>query len=974
MSLEKEQIYSGFIVKEVAFIEEVKATAYLLEHLQSGARVLYLGNQDDNKVFSISFRTPPYDDTGVAHILEHSVLCGSRKYKLKEPFVELVKGSLNTFLNAMTYPDKTMYPVASRNNQDFKNLMDVYLDAVFYPLIHENPYTLFQEGWHYNIDTPEAPLTYNGVVYNEMKGVFSSADAVMDYESMKALFPNSPYGFESGGYPETIANLTQEQFSAFHKTYYSPENSYIYLYGDLDILSTLAYLDQEYLSSFHKTGTVNSGIAMQPAFPKTKEVFATYPIGKEEDTAGKTYHELNIVTGDANDVLTSTALRLLESVLLESNSAPLRLALMQAGIGSDVFGSYAGSYRQPIFSIKAAGSEPEQRDKFLSIIYKTLQELTVQGLDKELLEANLNFMEFKLREADFGAYPKGLIYGISCMESWLYDGDPFAGLRYEEILKTLREGINSRYYEQLIENYLLDNTHKVLITLQPEPGKEEADQAREVAKLAQIKSKLTTTEINTLIAQTEKLHALQGAEDDVTALESIPILNRSDLRQEVDTIATEITHVGEHTYLYVPQDTNKIAYLNWYFDLTGLPAKLLPYAYLLSDLLGKLDTKDFTFQELATNTNKYTGGIGFQLSAYSSQTNADDYSLQFGLQTKALTHNLEQLFFLLENIATSTNFDNQKRMQEVIGEIKTDWDSQFFNRGQNIACTRLCSYFSQAARVNEKDYLSYYQFIKTLADNFEERFTDLKTQLVALLPLLFHRSKQLFAYSCEQHDQKLVLTAAQAFVQSLSVSTYAGQKPELLVAPESNEGIVTSGKVQYVAAGGNFQKFGHTYTGAMKVLETILRYDYLWTKIRVQGGAYGANARFDPNGTAYFSSYRDPKLAETLTVYQQLPAYLEGFSASERELTKYVIGTISGMDTPLTNSMYLERACVMYLKQITDVGRLKSRLEVINVTNEDIRKLSVIVKDLLSDNYHCVVGSQSQIEKNTALFNNIINI
>ena len=495
MSLSINAIYHGFKVLESSFVDEIHSQAYLLEHLHSGARLLYLANDDDNKVFSIAFRTPPADDTGVAHILEHSSLCGSRKYHLKEPFVDLVKGSLNTFLNAMTYPDKTVYPVASRNEKDFHNLMDVYLDAVFYPLIYENKYTLRQEGWHYNLENPEGELSYNGVVYNEMKGVYSSPDAFLENEAMKALFPDTCYRFESGGYPDAIPELTQEAFLNFHKTYYSPENSFIYLYGDMDIEATMAYLDEEYLCNFAKTGLVNSQVPIQEPLPRTAEVEAYYPVDVQEDLKSKTYHELSIVTGKATDTLTSMSLRLLETVLLESESSPLRRALVESGVGQNISGSYVGSLQQPVFSIRAAGSEKGYKDKFISVIYRTLQELTIKGLDKQLLEATLNSTEFKLREADFGPYPKGLIYGLGVLENWLYGGNPIEGLRYKEALTTMRNGLKTNYYESLIENYLLDNTHKVIVTLMPQPGKEEEDQQRGVEKMAALKASMSREEL-----------------------------------------------------------------------------------------------------------------------------------------------------------------------------------------------------------------------------------------------------------------------------------------------------------------------------------------------------------------------------------------------------------------------------------------------------------------------------------------------
>lgn len=969
MKLDVNKQYSGFVIRQAAYIDEIQSEAYVMEHTYSGARLLYLGNNDDNKVFSISFRTPPYDDTGVAHILEHSVLCGSRKYRLKEPFVELVKGSMNTFLNAMTYPDKTMYPVASRNAKDFQNLMDVYLDAVFYPLIYENPYTLRQEGWHYNIEAPTDALSYNGVVYNEMKGVFSSADALLDYEAMKkALFPDTPYSFESGGHPDAIPELTQEAFEHFHTTYYSPENSFIYLYGDMDIETTLQYLNDEYLSGFKRTGAVNSEIPLQNAFARTQEVLGTYPVGADEATEDKTYHELHIVTGDARDVKTSMALRVLESVLLEGNSAPLRLALLQSGVAKDISGSYAGSYRQPIFSIKAAGSKPEQRDKFISIIYHTLQQLTINGIDKELLEAHLNYLEFKLREADFGAYPKGLIYGISVMDSWLYDGDPLAGLRYTEALQQLREGIKTRYYEQLIENYLLDNTHKVIVTLNPEQGKEEREQEVLAEKMAALKASMDTETIAQNIELCSELHKRQAAADTAEALETIPLLERSDIRREVEVTETVLKQLGTNDILYVPAFTNKIAYLNWYFDLTGIDKDLLPYCYLLSDVLGKFNTDKYTYQELATASNKYTGGVSFQMHAYSAADDANDYTIKFTVQAKALTANLDKLFDILQAVALGSKIDDAKRLQEILDEVKTDWDSSFFSRGQTVACTRLASYFSTAARVNEQDQFSYYEFLKELSADFAGRAEDTLAKLRQLLGIFFESSKYLLAYSCEESERMLVLEQALNFAALLPQSAVAGKTPQFLEAPGENEGIMTPGKVQYVAAGGDFHKFGYQFHGAMKVLETILRYEYLWTKIRVQGGAYGATARFDRNGTMFFASYRDPKLKESLQAYYDMPSWLEKLELSERELTKYIIGTISGLDTPLTNSMRLEQAGVYHLKQVDTAMRQQMRSEIIDLTNADLQKLAPLIRDTLSEKYLCVVGSSQSIEANKNIF------
>ena len=972
MSLDINAVYHGFKVIETSFVEEVHSQAYILEHLYSGARLLYLANDDDNKVFSIAFRTPPADDTGVAHILEHSSLCGSRKYHLKEPFVDLVKGSLNTFLNAMTYPDKTVYPVASRNKKDFHNLMDVYLDAVFYPLIYENKYTMRQEGWHYNLNSPEDELTYNGVVYNEMKGVYSSPDAFLENEAMKALFPDNCYRFESGGYPDAIPELSQEDFLNFHKTYYSPENSFIYLYGDMDIEATLAYLDEEYLCHFAKTGLVHSEIPLQESLLRTAEVEAYYPVDANEDTKGKTYHELSIVTGNATDTLTSMSLRLLECVLLESESSPLRRALVEAGVGQNISGSYVGSLQQPIFSIRAAGSEPEQRDRFISVIYKTLQNITIKGLDKKLLEASLNSTEFKLREADFGPYPKGLIYGLGVLDNWLYGGNPIEGLRYEEALQTMRKGLKTNYYESLIENYLMDNTHKVIVTLLPQPGKEEADQAKSMEKMASIKASMSQQQLEQYAFECAELHRLQAEPDSEEARASIPILKRSDIRQEVELIPKLEEGSALQRLVYVPAETNKIAYTNWYFDISSVTPEQLPLCYLLTDVLGKFNSKRYTYEELSTYGIMYTGGVTFDVRAISAAENADDYRLYFVVKAKALLQNLPHVFDLLEAIGMESILTDVKRFQELLSEVKTDWDDEFFNRGQNIAISRLYSYIAAGARANEQDQFSYYQFLKKLYDNFAKEGASVLAQLQKLLATFFQQSKYTLFYSCDEEDRAEVRQQCLNFAIKLPQSKVV-DKPASLAAPGHNEGITTAGKVQYVAAGGSFAKFGHRYVGSMKVLETILRYEYLWTKIRIQGGAYGATARFELNGLGVFASYRDPQLAKSLEAYKQLPSWLKTVEFSSRELDKYVIGTISGMDTPLTNTMRLDQAAIQYLKALPDSTRQRIRDEVLHVTNADLQALGKVVEDMLSDGWLCVVGGKQPIEDNREIFTSIIN-
>ena len=970
--METGKMYSGFRVCKSEFIKEVNSTAYLMEHTRSGARLLYLENKDDNKVFTIGFRTPPSDDTGVAHILEHSVLCGSRKYRLKEPFVELVKGSLNTFLNAMTYPDKTVYPVASRNDKDFHNLMDVYLDAVFYPLIYDNPFTLKQEGWHYELEDAGDPLQYNGVVYNEMKGVYSSPDAYLEYYGKKVLFPDTTYRFESGGLPSAIPELTQEDFIRFHKTYYSPENSYIYLYGDMDIEATLEHLDS-YLKEFPKTGQVHSEIPLQQSLPKTAEFDGTYPVPEGSPRSAMTFHEVQIVAGDMRDQKTIMALRLLENVLLESEGAPLRRALLDAGVAKDISGSMSGSMLQNIFSIRASGSEPEQKDSFVKALYHNLQQISMEGIDKELLEAALNSAEFKLREADFGTYPKGLIYGLSVMDSWIYDLDPLDSLKFEQMLKELRAAAKTNYFETLIETNLLDNTHRVILTLVPEEGKEEREQGELAEKLAAVKAKMDPGELKRYAAECAELHARQAAPDTEEALASIPLLERTDIKRETETLSVTKEQVEGGTLLYQALPTNKITYLCWYFDMTGIDPALLPYCNLLSDVLGKMNTAEYSYAELAKYTDMYTGGISFQMEAFSRESNCNDYSVKFSLAAKCLTAKLPELFKILKAMTLHTQFADRNRLKELIDQIKTDWDNTFFVKGQSVAAVRLASYFSAKSRVTEQDYYTYYQFIKRLADNFEAEADGIIAKLQQLLPVFFNKAQYLLSYSCDAADRAEVRRMALEFAATLPAGSEAsGKEAKALPLPEKNEAIITPGKVQYVLAGGDYHKHGYPYSGSMLVLAAMLRYEYLWTKIRVQGGAYGANAVFDRNGIMYFSTYRDPQLKNSLEAFRALPDWLDNLELTDREMTKYVIGTMSGVDVPLTNSLKVSRAAMQELLRVSDADRQKTRNEILDITLADIKVLAKMIREVLADNYICVVGGQQAIEENKNEFNKIL--
>lgn len=957
----------GFRVNAMSHIEEVNSDAYVMEHVKSGARLMYLDNDDDNKVFYIAFRTTPDNSKGVPHIMEHSTLCGSRKYPLKEPFVELAKGSLNTFLNAITWPDKTMYPIASRNDVDFHNLMDVYLDAVFYPNCLKNPQILMQEGWHYELENKEAPLTYNGVVYNEMKGALSSPEAIMEDRAMEKLFPDTTYGVESGGDPEVIPTLSFREFTEFHRRFYHPSNSYIYLYGDMDIDKTLEYLDGEYLSAFDRRN-VDSMVKTQAPFGKRISVTAPYGIAENEDTEGKAIHALYNAFNDHMSTMDSLAFRILNYVLIDMDGAPLKQAVLDAGLGSDLSGSYGDSYKQPVWIVEVTGSEVDKQQAFADVVDSTLRSIALKGLDKDMLEAALNRTEFTARENDYQGRPKGLFYGVRAMDLWLYDRDPMEALRYIDDINTLRDNLKTNYFENLLLRYVIKNPHQVLITMKPEKGLTEKMNRETAEKLAAFKSSLSDEQLDEIMASTKALKERQASGETEEALETIPLLSRKDLKRTVEEEVLEKENVSGMDHFHFGVHTNGITYLNLYFPLSGLTEEDIPYAILLSTLLRSLSTTKHSYGELARLSNAYTGGMSFAVNGYGKVEDTNAYLPALTVRAKALTAKADKLLDLLGEVINHTLFTDTKRLKELILQEKSEWDMTAFSRGHSLVMTRLTSYFSRGGEFAEQSGLSYYYFLADLARKFDGEKEKLVAKLEEVSRKIFTRSGLFFETIGEEEEKKAVLSNLSLLVDDMEEGEKKEPRPFSFPPAEKNEAFRTSGKVQYVAKGGNFKSHGFAYTGALKVMETILRYEYLWKKVRVLGGAYGAFTQFLRDGTAILCSYRDPNLAETLKAYEDLPAYLENLTLSDREMTKYVIGTMAAAETQLTPSMKGERAMVHYLSGNTRESRMKIRDEVINCQVEDIRKLAPLVESVMKDPYICVMGSEDKIERDKALF------
>lgn len=968
MKLEELKGLSAYEVKETRDVKDLNSKGYLCVHKKTGARILVLSNEDNNKVFSIGFRTPPENSTGVAHIIEHSVLCGSREFPAKDPFVELVKGSLNTFLNAMTYPDKTLYPVASCNDKDFQNLMHVYLDAVFYPNIYQEKKIFMQEGWHYELEEPEDELHINGVVYNEMKGAFSAPDDVLDRQVFNALFPDTPYGVESGGDPEVIPELSYEEFLNFHKRYYHPSNSYLYLYGDMDVVEKLDFIDREYLSKFDAL-QIDSAISLQPSFPKPVEVRKTYSITESESEKDNTYLSYNAVIGTSLEQELYLAFQILDYALCSAPGAPLKQALIDAGIGKEVYSTYENGIYQPYFSVVAKGANEEDKEKFVSVIERVLREQVKNGLDKKALQAGENYYEFKYREADYGSYPKGLMYGLQAFDSWLYDdAAPFMHIEASETFRRIKDKIGTGYFEELIQKYLLENTHKAMIVVAPEKGLTTLQEQKLQRKLDAYKAGLRKEEIQQIVADTKALLQYQEEPSTQEALAKIPILKRTDIEPKAEDFINRVEKKDNLTFLYHDIFTNGIGYVRLIFDMSHIKRELIPYLGLLKSVLCYVDTAHYEYGDLFNEINICTGGISSLVATYVNAHKLEEYKVTYEIKISVLFENMEKAFSLVEEILLSSKIEDEKRLLEIISEQKSRMEATMTSAGHSLAAIRAMSYFSETAAFTELiSGIPFYRKLEEWESDFQQQKADIISGLKELMHTIFRKENLMVDYTATRGED----TRLTELVEKLENKLYPEPVDnELLSIPmeRKNEGFTTSSQVQYVCRAGNFVKHGLSYTGALRVLKVIMGYDYLWQNVRVKGGAYGCMCNFGRTGDSYFVSYRDPNLERTVETYEGAAAYLKKFSADEKAMTKYIIGTISDMDTPLNPSAKGSRSLSAYLSGMTFEEIQKERDEVLKATDEDIRELANYLQAFMSDDCICVVGNEEKVKEAEQLF------
>lgn len=952
-------------------IEDVQSDGFILRHKKSGARIAILSNNDDNKVFYIGFRTPPEDETGVPHIIEHTTLCGSKKFPVKDPFIELAKGSLNTFLNAMTYPDKTVYPVASCNDQDFKNLMDVYLDAVFNPNITKYEEIFKQEGWHYELTGKDDELKINGVVYNEMKGAYSSPDEVLSSQIYRSLFPDNTYSKDSGGNPEYIPKLTYEAYLDFYHKYYHPSNSYIYLYGDMDVAERLEWLDKEYLSLYDYK-KVNSEINKQPAFDEIKNVEAEYSITMDDSQENKTYLSYNRVVGDSLDEMLYQAFDVLDYALVSSPGAPVKQALIDAGIGDDVYGSYDAGILQPVFSFVAKNANASQADEFESIIENTLKEVVKTGINKEALLAGINSSEFKFREADFGQFPKGLLFGLNCLDSWLFDDmKPFIHLECLGTFAKLRKAVDTDYFEKLIQEYLLDNTHGSSVTVKPKRGLGNEREEALAKELSDYKASLSDEEIKKLIEDTEHLKKYQEEPSPDEDLRKLPMLTRADMKKNAmpfSNIEDELLNVKVVRH---DIESNGIDYISFLFDAGDFAQSELGYLGFFTNALGLVNTEKYSYTDLANATNIYTGGISTGTASHPDIKDRNNFVFKFEVKLKVLEKNLDKALELMEQMLLSSDFTDTKRLGELVAQIKARLQANLSSSGHLVAAMRSMSSFSRYALYqDELKGIAFYRSICRIEKELSESPKSVSDKLAAIAKKLFARNRMLISFTGNNEAYGNAKPSLEKVIAGFNKMSAVGNQAEVHFNT-AKEAFIDASQIQYVAKTGDFICEGYEYTGALRLLRIILSYDYLWINVRVKGGAYGCMNTFLRSGESYFVSYRDPNLSDTLDVYDRIPEYIKSFSPDERDMTKYIIGTFSALDTPMNPEAKGSRSLSAYLEGITYEQIQKERNEILNAQPEDIRRLADLVEAVLKKDSICVIGNENMIKESAGLFENV---
>jgi len=982
--LTENSIHPSYEVISREDLPDIHARGILLRHRKSGARIAMIPCSDRNKVFYIAFRTPPYDSTGAAHIIEHTVLCGSEKYPLRDPFIELLKGSMNTYLNATTYPDKTMFPVASTNDRDFRNLTDVYLDAVFHPNIYKEQNIFRQEGWSFRLEDADDPLTLSGVVYNEMKGAYSSPEEILDRRVFLTLFPDTPYAEESGGDPDHIPELTYEAFLDFHRKYYHPSNSYLYFYGDFDIEETLTYLDEQYLKEY-TCAEIDSEIPSQKPFAEPVKDCTAYPIASDETEEGKSYLSMNFVTGDRGDLTAQIAMDILDYALFSMPGSPVRKAVLDAGIGDEVYGSFSDGIAQPYFSVIAKNAEKEDYERFCNIVTEALERTVSEGIDQEALMAGIGSLEFQFREADYATWPKGLIYGIDMMDSWLYDDRAaFDSLRQLASFEELRRHAAAKdgYFEDLVRVKFLENRFRSDVILYPEKGLQEEKDRKTAEELQMREAAMSEEEIEEIVRETYALREFQEADETEEALATLPVLHISDLDRKAMILSNLPCKIAgksaEAEAVRHEADSRGIGYSQLLFRADGISDDRLLYLAILRSVLLNVDTEHHTYTGLINAINARTGGIACGITSFSDPEDRSSYRPYFTLRGRALYGDSDFLNACFAEILTESRFNDEKRIREILAELHSHQQMVLTQSGHSTAVIRALAYENgESAFQDAVNGIRFYRELDDLYTHFDERKDELSRELRSTADDLFRPENLTISFTCEEEG---ISDMENAFAKLIDALAEGNRKPSSADSQDKTppvrlnpigilkEGFITGGQVQHVALAGDFRKAGFRFSGILHVLRHILNYGYLWDRIRVDGNAYGCGASFARNGCGSFMSYRDPHLSRTLSVFRELPEYIETFEADPEEMEKYIIGTISSLDTPLTASLFGAVSMRAYMSGTTQEEIQSEREEILRATEEDIRKTAPLVRSLIREDAFCAVGSEAVLHKEETIF------
>mmetsp|Transcript_28951 Transcript_28951/g.112649 ORF Transcript_28951/g.112649 Transcript_28951/m.112649 type:complete len:1021 (-) Transcript_28951:1221-4283(-) len=963
-------VVEDFELVREEFVAEYASQARLWKHKKTGTELLSILNADENKTFGIVFRTPPKDSTGVPHILEHSVLCGSRKYPVKEPFVELIKSSLNTFLNAFTFPDKTCYPVASCNEQDFYNLVDVYMDAVLHPAM--TPDTLRQEGHHFELDDIDGKMTIKGVVYNEMKGAYSDPERVLAEYSQEAIFPDITYGVESGGHPRDIPDLTWEQFKGFHDSYYHPSNARVWFYGDDDEGRRLKKVN-EFLQEFEKIDISSSAVPLQERWTEPRAIEHTYDCGSEGDPSNKFMTTLNwmLTPMDQTEPEKILALTVLSQLLLSTSASPLRKALTDSGLGEDIVGGgLETDLRQMSFSVGMKGLTEENVAKVQELIEETLTQLSKEGVPQTLMESCLNTLEFRLRENNTGRFPRGLSLMIASLSTWLHESDPLVPLRFEEPLMKLKEKLaaGESVFEDLIRENFLTNPHKAAVTMIPDPKYAEKEAAIEQERIDKVAKAASREELEEIVEMTQRLKEKQAKPDDPAELAKIPYLSKEDLDKNMKTVPFEEDQISGATVYHHPLPTSGVVYMDLGLDISGVSMELLPLMSLYTESLTQLGTKKEDFVSLQQRIGRETGGL--RPSTYMSQLVAADGNgpvvSMLMIRAKTMSSKTTQTFDLLKDILLEPNFDNKERFRQLVVEEKAGVESGIAPSGHTVAAGRLRSQYRVGDWATEQmEGLAYLDYVKALLERVDNDWEGVLRDLRALHSAVVHRSKLVCNVTTDSDVYPGVKAELKSFLDSLPEKSSLELPSWIDQAPTptpANEGFIIPAQVNYVGKAMNLLDAGYELTGASALAAKHLGTSYLWDTVRVQGGAYGGFCRLDMRtGDFLYLSYRDPNVNKTLTNYDGAGAFLKSHDISEEELTKSIIGMIGDMDSYALPDAKGFASMTRKITGETDELRQERREQVLGATAKDFKEFGEALDATKESGSVVVVGSETSL-------------